>query len=77
MLLKRLYLCLILMIFVPHISGRQARCLLPMRTGPGKAILKRFFYNTATGKCQAFNWGGLGGNANRFNNIVICRRNCL
>lgn len=48
-------------------------CLEPADSGLCKASERRFYYNSAIGKCRPFNYTGCGGNNNNF----ITRRDCL
>ncbi len=38
--------------------------------------LQMWFYNTGTGRCERFRFGGCGGNANRFWSQSSCERRC-
>lgn len=40
------------------------------------AIMPSYFHNSATGKCEEFNYGGCGGNENRFNSKAKCEEFC-
>ncbi|RUS85409.1 hypothetical protein EGW08_006800, partial [Elysia chlorotica] len=51
-------------------------CQLPSRTGRCRAAIRRYFYDTATGVCQPFTYGGCDGNANNFATISECRAVC-
>ena len=57
-----------------------ARCLevcsLPPETGPCRALIKRFFYNSTSGKCERFIYGGCGGNDNNFETLKACESGC-
>ncbi|ELU04243.1 hypothetical protein CAPTEDRAFT_219882 [Capitella teleta] len=48
-------------------------CQLLPEVGPCYASKPRFYFDTASGECQAFLYGGCQGNANRFVN----RENCM
>ena len=41
-------------------------CKLPKVVGPCRARFPRYFYNSATGDCEKFFYGGCRGNANNF-----------
>ncbi|KAL1421525.1 hypothetical protein MTO96_023053 [Rhipicephalus appendiculatus] len=52
-------------------------CTYPADSGPCKAYMPRFFYNTETRKCEQFIYGGCGGNANNFLTFDACEKKCL
>ena len=49
----------------------------PVDVGPCKAALQRFYYDTATGACREFIYGGCRGNPNRFNSLDECEQACI
>ncbi|CAH6776817.1 Spint3 [Phodopus roborovskii] len=51
-------------------------CSLPMQIGECRALLLRWYYNTKSGKCVRFNFGGCGGNENNFLSRDQCRLAC-
>lgn len=51
-------------------------CLLPMDSGPCKALLRRYFFNRLTQKCQMFHYSGCKGNENNFLSQKECRSRC-
>ncbi|VDM51707.1 unnamed protein product [Angiostrongylus costaricensis] len=53
-------------------SGSTDPCLLPLNVGEGKALLKRFYYNTFTKRCSEFIYRGIKGNENNF----VTNRQC-
>ena len=58
-------------------GGRLGRCNLPRETGFCRAAFTRYYYNTSTGNCESFIWGGCGGNANNFNTLDECKKACM
>ncbi|KAH0619352.1 hypothetical protein JD844_019397 [Phrynosoma platyrhinos] len=44
--------------------------------GPCYAYLPRYFYNTASKRCEKFIYGGCRGNKNNFKTLEQCRRTC-
>lgn len=52
-------------------------CSLPSETGPCKAAFPRFFFNTNTGSCEQFIYGGCDGNANNYLTVEDCQATCL
>lgn len=51
-------------------------CLEPADSGLCKASEKRFYYNSAIGRCRQFNYTGCGGNNNNFTTRKDCLRAC-
>uniref|UniRef100_A0A4W6CZH2 BPTI/Kunitz inhibitor domain-containing protein n=1 Tax=Lates calcarifer TaxID=8187 RepID=A0A4W6CZH2_LATCA len=52
-------------------------CALKDEPGPCKAIKDRFFFNVDTGRCELFEYGGCGGNANNFETLEACEEMCV
>ena len=52
------------------------RCILQPDTGPCRARIPSYFYNTASGSCEQFIYGGCGGNDNRFTTAAECAQHC-
>ncbi|KAM9347875.1 tissue factor pathway inhibitor a [Symphorus nematophorus] len=52
-------------------------CALKDEPGPCKAIKDRFFFNVDTGRCEMFEYGGCGGNANNFETLEACEEMCV
>ncbi|XP_030643102.1 tissue factor pathway inhibitor a [Chanos chanos] len=52
-------------------------CALKKEEGPCKAVLDRFFFDTETGRCQWFEYGGCQGNANNFKTMEECEEACV
>lgn len=40
------------------------------------AYIPRFFYNSTSGKCEQFIYGGCGGNKNNFESVNDCQLAC-
>ena len=55
---------------------KKGFCLLPKETGPCRALIISYFFNSQTKSCEQFNYGGCGGNLNRFNSLNECQENC-
>nr|ABI52687.1 Kunitz domain [Argas monolakensis] len=51
-------------------------CTLPMKVGPCRAAVPKFYYDSSTGRCKMFIYGGCQGNANRFNTQKDCMQVC-
>uniref|UniRef100_A0A674IUH4 BPTI/Kunitz inhibitor domain-containing protein n=1 Tax=Terrapene triunguis TaxID=2587831 RepID=A0A674IUH4_9SAUR len=49
-------------------------CQLPVQPGPCQAYTTRYFYNSATKKCEEFRYGGCQGNENSKNE---CLKACV
>lgn len=56
-------------------------CELPPLDGDGRmacmAFFKKWYYNSKTGKCEEFVYGGCGGNENKFETKDECERACV
>ncbi|EYC37470.1 hypothetical protein Y032_0788g2360 [Ancylostoma ceylanicum] len=52
-------------------------CLEEAVRGPCRARYLRYYYNEKSEKCEAFTYGGCGGNLNNFWTINACRRSCI
>nr|BAO65571.1 G038_VD_Conkunitzin_precursor_conopeptide [Conus geographus] len=52
-------------------------CLQPMDVGPCERQLPRYYFNAVQVTCKRFDYGGCGGNQNRFNSKDDCLKKCL
>lgn len=51
-------------------------CQLPSETGPCLAYIPMFYFNSDSGRCESFVYGGCKGNKNRFETIDQCQNSC-
>ena len=51
-------------------------CTLPPVTGPCRAAFRRYFYNSTSGQCESFIYGGCLGNDNNFKTQKACATQC-
>ncbi|CAF4517498.1 unnamed protein product [Rotaria sp. Silwood1] len=51
-------------------------CELPSETGPCRAMIRLFYYNSASKECEQFIYGGCRGNNNRFHSKQECIETC-
>nr|XP_016853594.1 PREDICTED: papilin [Anolis carolinensis] len=58
-------------------AGHKDLCLLPPNQGDCYAYMPRFFYNSTSGKCEKFIYGGCGGNENNFMTREECYYACI
>lgn len=58
------------------VSKRPSRCLHVPESGSGRDIIKNYFFNVETEKCERFYYSGEGGNENRFESLHDCQRLC-
>ncbi|CAM9518722.1 unnamed protein product [Rangifer tarandus platyrhynchus] len=57
-------------------TSMPAFCMEPKFVGVCKATMVRYFFNTQTGYCELFLYGGCGGNRNNFLTLEDCRQTC-
>ncbi|CAH3137112.1 unnamed protein product [Pocillopora meandrina] len=71
---------LLLIVFAVVSIGTNAKnpevCNLPKFQGPCRAAIPRFYYNSDTGECEQFIYGGCDGNANNFDTKEECEKKC-
>lgn len=51
-------------------------CSFPMEKGPCQAYMSRWFFNSETGECELFAYGGCRGNSNNFSTKEKCEKMC-
>uniref|UniRef100_A0A8C6WJC7 BPTI/Kunitz inhibitor domain-containing protein n=1 Tax=Neogobius melanostomus TaxID=47308 RepID=A0A8C6WJC7_9GOBI len=67
----------VIMPLVPLVGRRSNKaCTLQPETGPCRARMPRYFYNSTTFSCEIFIYGGCGGNDNRFVSARECQLTC-
>ncbi|VDK25625.1 unnamed protein product [Taenia asiatica] len=59
----------------PSYQGEDV-CSLPTVVGSCSGSIQRYTYNRSTGRCEAFYYSGCHGNANNFENLEDCQRQC-
>uniref|UniRef100_A0A914WKZ8 BPTI/Kunitz inhibitor domain-containing protein n=1 Tax=Plectus sambesii TaxID=2011161 RepID=A0A914WKZ8_9BILA len=59
-----------------HGSGCQQPRNLGYQNCPTGGWVRKFFFDTAEAVCKSFWYQGCGGNANRFDSITECRKEC-
>ncbi|RCN35663.1 Kunitz/Bovine pancreatic trypsin inhibitor domain protein [Ancylostoma caninum] len=52
-------------------------CTLQLASGPCRASIQRYGYDTAKGKCVEFTYGGCEGNKNNFLTMENCEKECM
>uniref|UniRef100_G3MS35 BPTI/Kunitz inhibitor domain-containing protein n=1 Tax=Amblyomma maculatum TaxID=34609 RepID=G3MS35_AMBMU len=57
-------------------QGRPRQCFLPPVQGTCRGYFPSFYFDSRSGSCRQFIYGGCGGNANRFSSVRECRRVC-
>lgn len=75
-----LFIGLISILSCSNVSGRRPGkrdfCQLPAEVGRCRASWARWYYNSSSGECRNFSWGGCGGNFNRFESKSACELVC-
>jgi len=56
--------------------GRRDYCQLASDQGRCRASITKWFYDSSSGECKNFTWGGCGGNSNKFSTKSFCERVC-
>ena len=51
-------------------------CSLPSVKGPCRGYFPRYYFNSKTGKCTRFIYGGCRGNRNNFRTLANCKAKC-
>ncbi|KAK7865120.1 hypothetical protein R5R35_014649 [Gryllus longicercus] len=52
-------------------------CLLPLKIGPCKALIRRYAYFQSSGTCEMFLFGGCQPNLNNFKTKEACEQRCI
>lgn len=60
----------------PTREPKSTICLAPVESGNCDASITAYYYDAQHQMCQAFIYGGCGGNANRFQTEEQCERLC-
>ncbi|VDL16679.1 unnamed protein product [Hymenolepis diminuta] len=58
-----------------EIQGEDV-CSQPKVTGPCRASIQRYAFDTYTGRCEMFYYGGCQGNGNNFETLEDCQQRC-
>lgn len=56
--------------------GKRDYCQLSPERGRCRASFSKWYYDSASGECRNFTWGGCGGNSNKFATKSFCERVC-
>jgi len=75
------YIVLLVMVTVAVVCGQDPApssgvCNLPKVQGNCRASMARYYFDTRTGCCKRFRYGGCGSNGNNFNTKHECREAC-
>uniref|UniRef100_A0A0K8R4Y2 Putative salivary kunitz domain protein n=1 Tax=Ixodes ricinus TaxID=34613 RepID=A0A0K8R4Y2_IXORI len=56
--------------------GLNPNCTLLPDDGPCRALIERYYYDSVTGTCHKFLYGGCEGNGNNFDTEPECIKKC-
>ncbi|KAH7951349.1 PI-actitoxin-Afv2b [Rhipicephalus sanguineus] len=79
--MSRLVVLAVLLV-ATFVTGSSAQrgpelCFLPPDRGPCRAFVPSFYFDSSSGTCREFIYGGCQGNANRFKTQRQCLRTCV
>ena len=60
--------------FLPSLSA--GRCEMPKDPGPCVSFMSRWYFNSESGRCEKFIYGGCQGNRNKFLTELECTAEC-
>ena len=61
---------------VDRTADRTDPCQLPPKVGNCRALKPRWHFNSQSGRCELFHYGGCGGNLNNFATAEACKTKC-
>jgi len=53
-----------------------SKCSLPIKSGMCLAFFRKYAFDSESGSCKQFTYGGCGGNENRFDSLEECQSTC-
>ena len=56
--------------------NKECACHLFPEVGLCRALIPKFYYDSEEMICKQFNYGGCGGNGNKFSTLQGCEENC-
>ncbi|XP_026736577.1 kappaPI-actitoxin-Avd3c-like [Trichoplusia ni] len=70
--------CIFALLFgvIAMIDARDAKCLQPVDPGICRGQIPAYYFNSETGNCEKFFYGGCMGNNNRFTSKAECNAVC-
>jgi hypothetical protein len=74
--MNSILIVVLLAFIIASINHASASCDESPDQGPCDAYLPRYYYNTRTGQCQMFIYGGCSGNGNNFRTKSECESAC-
>ena len=75
-MLKSTIIVLVTLFQLEIIKCQDDICNQPESSGFCRAMMEKYYFDSSSGECKQFIYGGCGGNQNRFDTIDECLKKC-